>query len=42
VARVNQGQHKRKERSPWTWPLISLIALLVIVTAGTVVAVVLG
>ncbi len=30
VALVNMGQHRQREpRSPWTWPLISLIALLV-------------
>lgn len=39
---MNQGRHRKQERSPWTWPLISLVALLVIVTAGTIVAVVLG
>lgn len=29
---------KKKKRSAWTWPLIALIALLVIVLAGTVFA----
>ena len=29
---------KKKKRSPWTWPLIALIALLVIVLGGTVIA----
>ena len=28
----------KKKRSPWTWPLITLIAILVIVGAGTVFA----
>ncbi len=30
---------KRRERGPWTWPVVALVALLVVVTAGTVVAV---
>ncbi|MGM7670709.1 protein kinase domain-containing protein [Microbacterium sp. A93] len=30
--------HSKKKRSSWTWPLIALIALLVIVLAGTVYA----
>ncbi|MES2865406.1 MULTISPECIES: serine/threonine-protein kinase [Microbacterium] len=29
---------KKKKRSPWTWPLIALIALIAIVLAGTVFA----
>ncbi|MEJ1922658.1 protein kinase domain-containing protein [Microbacterium sp. KHB019] len=29
---------KKKKRSPWTWPLIALIVLLVIVLAGTLFA----
>ncbi|WP_308466769.1 protein kinase domain-containing protein [Rathayibacter soli] len=29
---------KAKKRSPWTWPLIALIALLVIVLGGTLIA----
>ncbi|MCX7522741.1 serine/threonine-protein kinase [Microbacterium sp. STN6] len=29
-----------KKRSPWTWPLIALIALLAIVLAGTIIALV--
>ncbi|WP_081813875.1 protein kinase domain-containing protein [Microbacterium sp. CH12i] len=29
---------EKKKRSPWTWPLIALIALLVIVLGGTVIA----
>ena len=28
-------EEKKKKRSPWTWPLIALIALLVIVLGGT-------
>ncbi len=30
---------KKKKRSPWTWPLIALIAILAIVIGGTVFAV---
>jgi len=29
------AEEKKKKRSPWTWPLIALIALLVIVLGGT-------
>lgn len=29
---------RRKKRSPWTWPLIALIALLLVVLIGTLVA----
>jgi serine/threonine-protein kinase len=32
------AEKKKKKRSPWTWPLIALIALLVIVLGGTVFA----
>src|SRR5690606_21324142 len=31
-------EEKKRKRSPWTWPLIALIALLVIVLGGTVFA----
>lgn len=31
-----EEEKKKKKRSPWTWPLIALIALLVIVLGGTV------
>ena len=31
-------EEKKKKRSPWTWPLIALIALLVIVLGGTLIA----
>ncbi|MDR6867929.1 serine/threonine-protein kinase [Microbacterium resistens] len=31
-------QKEKKKRSPWTWPLIALIALLAIVLGGTVFA----
>ncbi|WP_082539267.1 protein kinase domain-containing protein [Microbacterium sp. Root553] len=37
AAEDNAGTPKKK-RSPWTWPLIALIALLVIVLGGTVFA----
>lgn len=30
------AEEEKKKRSPWTWPLIALIALLVIVLGGTV------
>ncbi|MCR2783042.1 MULTISPECIES: serine/threonine-protein kinase [unclassified Microbacterium] len=36
-----EGKPKRK-RSPWTWPLIALIALLVLVLGGTVWALLAG
>lgn len=29
---------KKRKRSPWTWPLIALIALLVLVLGGTLIA----
>ena len=36
---ADEGAEKtKKKRSPWTWPLIALIALLVIVLGGTVFA----
>lgn len=35
---VEEEAEKKKKRSPWTWPLIALIALLVIVLGGTVFA----
>lgn len=35
---VEEDGEKKKKRSPWTWPLIALIALLVIVLGGTVFA----
>jgi serine/threonine-protein kinase len=31
-------EEKKKKRSPWTWPLIALIALLVLVLGGTLFA----
>jgi serine/threonine-protein kinase len=37
VAAAAAGSEKKK-RSPWTWPLIALIALLAIVLIGTLVA----
>ncbi|MBB2976546.1 serine/threonine-protein kinase [Microbacterium endophyticum] len=30
---------KKKKRSPWTWPLVALVALLLIVLGGTVFAI---
>ncbi|WP_417563158.1 serine/threonine protein kinase [Microbacterium sp.] len=36
---VPEGDEPKKKRSPWTWPLIALIALLLIVLAGTLFAV---
>ncbi|GAA3752633.1 hypothetical protein GCM10022240_02110 [Microbacterium kribbense] len=30
-----EAEPRRKGRSPWTWPLLALIALLIIVLAGT-------
>ncbi len=35
-------EEKKRKRSPWTWPLIALIALLVIVLGGTVFALLTG
>jgi len=35
---AEEDAEKKKKRSAWTWPLIALIALLVIVLAGTVFA----
>lgn len=32
---VAEEEKKKKKRSPWTWPLIALIALLIIVLGGT-------
>ncbi|MFF2495637.1 protein kinase [Agromyces sp. NPDC058064] len=32
------GEPEKKKRSPWTWPLIVLIALLAIVLIGTIIA----
>ncbi|WEK61516.1 MAG: protein kinase [Candidatus Microbacterium colombiense] len=34
----DEDEKPKKKRSPWTWPLIALIALLVIVLGGTVFA----
>lgn len=31
-----EAETEKKKRSPWTWPLIALIALLVIVLVGTI------
>ncbi|HWU45332.1 MAG TPA: protein kinase [Humibacter sp.] len=35
---VEEDEKPSKRRSPWTWPLIALIALLVIVLVGTLIA----
>jgi Serine/threonine protein kinase len=35
---AEEQEKETKKRSPWTWPLIALIALLVIVLAGTLIA----
>lgn len=36
------AEEKKKKRSPWTWPLIALIALLVLAIGGTVIAMMLN
>lgn len=38
AAEGEDAEGKKKKRSPWTWPLIALIALLVIVLGGTIFA----
>nr|WP_274636673.1 serine/threonine-protein kinase [Microbacterium bovistercoris] len=38
-APVPLEEEKKKKRSPWTWPLIALIALLIIVLGGTLWAI---
>lgn len=35
----DDGRSQKKKRSPWTWPLVALIALLVLVLGGTLYAV---
>ena len=35
-----EGEEEKKKRSPWTWPLITLIVLLLLIIGGTVFAVV--
>ncbi|WP_298943623.1 protein kinase [uncultured Microbacterium sp.] len=35
---VDEGPGEKKKRSPWTWPLIALIAMLVLVLGGTLFA----
>ncbi|WP_082513676.1 MULTISPECIES: protein kinase domain-containing protein [unclassified Leifsonia] len=35
---AEQEEGEKKKRSPWTWPLITLIALLAIVLIGTIIA----
>ncbi|MFF2276820.1 protein kinase [Agromyces sp. NPDC058126] len=37
-----EGEPEKKKRSPWTWPLIVLIALLAIVLIGTIIAIALN
>jgi serine/threonine protein kinase len=39
---AEQSGDKKKKRSPWTWPLIVLIAILVLVLGGTITALVIG
>ena len=39
-ASAAEAAGKKKKRSPWTWPLIALIALLAIVLTGTLIALV--
>ncbi|KQO11893.1 serine/threonine protein kinase [Agreia sp. Leaf244] len=39
---TEQPGDKKKKRSPWTWPLIVLIAILVLVLGGTITALVIG
>ncbi|GAA5200866.1 serine/threonine-protein kinase [Microbacterium jejuense] len=36
---VAEAEAEKKKRSPWTWPLIALIALLVLVIGGTLWAI---
>ncbi len=38
AAATQDAEEKKKKRSPWTWPLIALIALLALVLIGTLVA----
>ncbi|MGW9627298.1 serine/threonine-protein kinase [Microbacterium sp. NPDC055521] len=35
---ATEPEEKKRKRSPWTWPLIALIALLVLVLGGTLIA----
>ena len=37
---TDEPETKKKKRSPWTWPLIALIALLAVVLIGTIIALV--
>ena len=37
-ARPSRTSRAKKKRSPWTWPLIVLIAILAIVLIGTIIA----
>ncbi|MFC6356314.1 protein kinase domain-containing protein [Luethyella okanaganae] len=38
-AEAVEADKQKKKRNPWTWPLIALIAILVIVLIGTLIAV---
>ncbi|WP_394280074.1 protein kinase [Microbacterium sp.] len=38
ASRTDEPAPRKKKRSPWTWPLIALIALLAVVLVGTVIA----
>ncbi|WP_440312192.1 protein kinase domain-containing protein [Leucobacter chromiireducens] len=37
-----EGDLKKKKKSPWTWPLITLLALLLLIGGGTVYALISG
>ncbi|MRH28317.1 protein kinase [Microbacterium sp. SYP-A9085] len=39
MAAVEHGESGKRKRSPWTWPLIALIVLLLIVLGGTLWAI---
>ncbi|MBK0420334.1 protein kinase [Leucobacter sp. CSA1] len=41
-AAAEDGQKRKKKRNPWTWPLISLLILLLVIGGGTVFALMSG